>query len=142
MLQKRSDRWAEKSLGWLDDVGNLGAVLSPTGAADDDEARGAGRWPLTWINNLNTGEGPEALDQFVTDRALGFPLMRLTPAAGGEDGRPRLLVHDRRHGRDVQACCAHFSGSLKTYLDLRWLERRWGVKVGAGASPGTSRELC
>lgn len=85
LLQARpeADAWAGKTLGWVEDVGDLGSIRAiegaggpgghqpgghqpggsqpggsqPGGRADEEE--GAAALPVTWMNNINTGEGPD-----------------------------------------------------------------------------------
>lgn len=79
--------------------------------------------PRTFMNNIGTGEGPDASDQFETDPRTR--LMR-TRAAGG-----RTLVRDTCGARDVSVCCAHFSGSAKQYLNWAWMRENLALRGGA-----------
>ena len=139
LLQARppSDKWADRTLGWVHDVGDLGAILDV-----DDPARNASdcrpcstasdgrRWPLlTWMNNVSTGEGPDGVAQYAVERKRGA---RMIAMRRGDDGA--ILLCDLMHGaRAVQACCAHFSGGAKVYLDPRWLRSELGIEVRADA---------
>ena len=129
LLQSRpaSDPWAHATLGWVDDIGDFGAVVE---SSDASEASVEGV-ALTWMNNIGTGEGPDGLSQFEVDRRTGAPMLvvrREEDAADG-DRRGRLLVYDTIHHRNVQICCTHFSGGQKVRLNLRWLREHWGLQV-------------
>ena len=161
LLQARTDEWKEKTLGWVPDVGDLGAIWerlvdgdaggvgqggdvdgksrggadggSSSGCGGDGNAAAAGSSmplpPLTFMNNINTGEGPDGVEQYEVDKASRT--MRVRRAADGN-----LLVRDRVGGRDVQVCCAHFSGGAKRLLDPRWLVQHFGCdpEVFAGGA--------
>lgn len=124
LLQRRSGEWAERTLGWLADVGDLGAhwegdVLSPKVAA-----AAAPTPPLTFMNNLGTGEGPNGLHQYCMHGPNRYnQTMRIVRQGD------RLVVHDTIHNRDVEVCCAHFSGSNKRFLNAEWLEKELGIRV-------------
>ena len=79
---------------------------------------------LTFMNNIGTGEGPDAVDQYAVAELSRFSRTMRVDRKGG-----RLLVHDKLHGRDVEVFCAHFSGSAKVYLTEEWLERNFGIRV-------------
>jgi hypothetical protein len=105
----------------VDDCGDLGAHW-PATLADDS---GGGNTPilLTFMNNIGTAEGPDALTQYAFDRASYT--MCIERREGG-----RLVAHDTVHGgRLVDVCCAHFSGSAKLKLTNEWLRRCFGVDV-------------
>ena len=60
--------------------------------------------PLTFMNNIGTGEGPHAIDQYeVSGRFTGMAVKREATGAEADD---RLTICDRFHGgRRVQICC-------------------------------------
>ena len=106
LLQKRTDEWSDKCLGWLaDEVGDLGRQWK----AEDDGML------LTFVNNLGTAEGPEAVKQYAFDRTCYLMAMDKDPI------ERRVLVEDVTSGAKVQLMAAHFSGGAKRHLTREWL---------------------
>ena len=123
LLPRRTDAWAERTLGWLSDVGDLGAHWSPVAAPGG--APPADAPLLTFMNNIGTAEGPDALAQYEFDRAAFAMRVERDRASG------RLLVCDTVHGgRRVELCCAHFSGGQKYKLNSAWLAEHFGLHIG------------
>lgn len=121
LLQARTDAWASKTLGLVDDVGDLGKHWTVGGHSEATHPAGLDATPpLTFMNNINTGEGPMGINQYAVDRAVG--MMRVQRCA--EDGA--LLIRDLLGNRDVAICCAHFSGSAKRLLTAEWLVQHFG----------------
>ena len=136
-MQARTDEWSAKTLGWVEDVGDLGAIWergddkngggadgsSGCGCTGSEAASSLPSVPLTWMNNISTGEGPDGIKQYEVDAASRT--MSVKRAADG-----KLLVTDRLGSRDVQVCCAHFSGGAKRFLEPRWLVQHFGCDPG------------
>ena len=135
--RRRSDAWAEHTLGWVEDVGDLGRHWPAVGAAAVGGGRGAADGPglVTFMNNIGTAEGPDGLKQYLFDRSTytmhvepwALPGPFSAAAAVKSAAEPPLDVSDAP-AADAAASGKLMNGFWPMFLPTRSMSRpRWKV---------------